>query len=221
MVSPLPRPAAVPVPHPRMEPPPPGRNLVRVAVGAVLVVVCAGAFLVAARSVDHRRPVLVVVHQVAPGGEVTAADVAVTKAVVTGAVRAVPASDLPGVLGRHAVYGLVPGSLLSPEALRDGPGVAADQVTMGLSVKAGMFPSSLRAGDRVLVFVVGDPNAVGPETASAPSEPPVTATVSEVHLPASTSAGSATSLDLVVARRNAAGVAGAGAAGRVVLAVAP
>ena len=221
MVSPL-RPAQVASPpRPRVDSPQPGRNLARVVVGVVVVAVCAGAFLVLAGSVDHRRPVLVVVRQVAPGAELTSADIAVTKAVVSGPVRALSASQLGQVVGRHAVYGLVPGSLLSPGAVQDGPGLATDQVTMGLSVKPGMFPSSLRPGDRVLLFVVGPADGVGPAPVPARAEPVVEATVSVVHPQASTSAEGSTSMDLVVSRARAAEVAGAGAAGRVVLAVAP
>jgi hypothetical protein len=190
------------------------------ALGVALIVVCAlGAFFLFARA-DHRYQVLVVARQVAPGQALRADDLTVAAVSVGPQVHSVPAGDLSSMMGRRAVFGLTAGALLDAGSLTTDPGVNGDQVVMGVALKSGLFPSTAKAGDAVEVLVV-------PSSSSGGSSPigsggvvaPISARVVDVQPPAANSGESATTVDLVVPKAEAATVAAAAAASQVVLAV--
>lgn len=123
-----------------------------VITGSVIVLVCAFAFVLTSMSADDRRPVLVVTKVVPAGHALQRSDVRVENISVTQGVRSIPASSLSSMIGRQVAVPLAPDTLLSPTQLGDVSGLDPGQVNIGLALKAGQFPPSLAAGDRVRVI---------------------------------------------------------------------
>lgn len=196
-------------------------NVPRVAAGVAVVAVCALVGLSVLSSVDHRRSVLMVTRPLTPGETLTAADVRVVRVTTEAGVRTIPASRLSAVVGRRAAMGLPAGSLLNPDGLASGAGLPAGTVAMGVSLKPGMYPSTARAGDTVIVLVVTNTTTGTAASDAAPAGGPVRAQVTRVTAAPASAGGSGSTVDLLVPEGDAARIAEAATAGRVVLAVAP
>jgi hypothetical protein len=191
------------------------------AAGVAVVVICALVAWSLFGAADHRRAVLMVTRQVAPGQALTPGDVAVVRVVVGAQVHTVPAGEARSVLGRKAIFGLTAGSLLDPAGLTVDPGLNAGQVLMGVSLKTGMFPSTVRAGDSVQVLLVAGSAVSSSSAPPGSTVAPVAARVVEVDPPAANSGDSSTTVDLIVSKQASAAIAAAAAGGQVVLAVTP
>jgi hypothetical protein len=189
------------------------------AAGVMLVVICGLAAWLLFRGADHRRQVLVVTAQVAPGQVLTADDVAVVNVVVGPQVHTVAAGDINAVVGQKAVFGLTPGSLLDPGALTAGPAVDANQVLMGVSLKPGFFPSTVHAGDSVVLLVVPGSSSSANGAVPLGDDTPVEARVVRVRPPSANSGDNTTTVDLAVPRDASQAIAVAASANQVVLAV--
>lgn len=132
------------------------RRIPYLAIGALLVVVCAMAAVVLVLRTADREPVLALAGPVSVGHVLTAQDL---RQVPVGRViggDVVPASEIDTIIGRPLAYALPRGALLPRSALGS-PQVPPDgQALVAVAVKPGQFPPELAAGTRVAVVVVPD-----------------------------------------------------------------
>jgi hypothetical protein len=190
-----------------------------VALGVVLVAVCALGGLALYRSGRARQAVLVVTRRVGPGQVITGADVGVAHLGGDGWVRALGAGSRSAVIGQRAAVALWPGELVLPDQVSSGPSVPAGEVAMGVALKPGRFPSDLAAGDRVLLIPT---EQAATASSLADSSAPVSGRVTRVIAPSLTSTGNdVTGVDLDVPADAAAQLATAAAADRLAVVVAP
>ena len=179
------------------------RRLPLTAVAVLVAVVGAVVFAGLLSSTNERSEVLAVARPVAVGERIEAADLAVAEVSASNALRPVPAAERARVVGRRAAVGLVPGTLLSAEAVATGPVLDPGKATVGLSLKPGRFPLGIAKGQRVLLVV-----AVGRE------EPPATFEGTVVAVGKGAIAGDRV-LSVLVAQASVAEVAVAAGDGRV------
>lgn len=140
------------------------RRLPLTAVAVVVAVVAATLFAGLLTSTNERIEVLAVARPVAVGDRIEAADLAVAEVSASDALRPVAAAERARMVGRRAAVGLVPGTLLTADAVAPGPVLDPGKATVGLSLKPGRFPLGIAKGQRVLLVLA----AVGRE------EPPTT-----------------------------------------------
>jgi hypothetical protein len=160
-----PRPRPVSAPRTRRRP-------ALLALGVALVVVSAlGAVSLFTFFSDTQRVVLVV-DAVAAGEPVPAEALAVTDATVTPDLAVVPADRLESLVGSTALVPLLPGQLLSPDAVGDGPAVPVeDRSVVGLLLTRGQLPATgVQAGDVVLVVDTPQPGGEPPSGVPAAIE---------------------------------------------------
>ena len=135
------------------------RRLPLTAVAVVVAVVGAVVFAGLLSSTNERSEVLAVARPVAVGERIDAADLAVAEVSASKALRPVPAAERARIVGRRAAVGLVPGALLTADAVATGPVLDPGKATVGLSLKPGRFPLGIAKGQRVLLVLA----AVGRE----------------------------------------------------------
>lgn len=140
------------------------RRLPLTAVAVVVAVVAAAVFAGLLSSTNDRSKVLAVARPVAVGERIEAGDLAVAEVSASDALRPLPAAERARVVGRRAAVGLVPGALLTADAVAAGPVLDPGQATVGLSLKPGRFPPGIAKGQRVLLVVA----------AAGRNEPPTT-----------------------------------------------
>ena len=213
------------------------------AVGSVAVIaVSIAAFVSIYAGASHQVPVLVVVHPVAAGAQITPADLGEAGISSSGPLTAVPVSQASSVVGRLADVPLVPGSLLVLSEVRSGQPIKAGDAVVGIALKDGQLPASgLQPGDQVMVVQTNAPGSPVTPSSTLPSNAasgtPTTspsgsgsstgvlvpvAQVSTVAQPASGSSGSETELVSVeVSGTLAAQVSIAAAADQVSLVLLP
>ena len=198
--------------------PPSGRsvNLGRVALAVMLIVGLSLAFLLLYTSAGDRRAVLAVARPVVAGSVITAADITEARVSVDPSLRPIPVSRQSEVVGRAAGVDLVPGTLLTRGHLADGPAVRTGQDVVGLALKAGQLPQSVRAGDRVLLVRSGGATTAG---APAPLAPLVQVRGEVLAVDSSTGPGGSTVVSVVVDAADAPGLAVAAAGGQVSLVI--
>lgn len=182
----------------------PRRRLPLTAVGVVVAVVGAVVFAGLLSSTNERSEVLAVVRSVAVGDRIEAGDLAVAEVSASDALRPVPAAERARVVGRRAAVGLVPGTLLTADAVASGPVLDPGNATVGLSLKPGRFPLGIAKGQRVLLVLAG----VGRE------EPPTTHEATVVAVGDGALEGDRV-LSVLVAKASVAEVAVAAGDGRV------
>jgi len=219
------------------------------AVGSVAVIVASVAAFVAIYSgASHQVPVLVVVRPVAPGQQITAADLGQDGISSSGSLAAVPVSQASAVVGQLAQIPLVPGSLLLLADVTGGQPIKPGDAVVGIALKDGQLPASgLQPGDRVMVIQTEAPGSpvsspsspstgltgsgASPDTVAAPPSAGTgsptgvlvpDAVVSGVAQPAAGSSSSATQLVSVeVSQTEAAQVSVAAAADQISLVLLP
>ncbi len=124
------------------------------ALGLALSAISAVIGGIAYSNAGSKVPVVVVTGHVAPGEQVTRADLAVSSMSLDPAIHAVPGSQVNDIVGQFAATDLQPGTLLSPEQLQRGRRVAAGFAQVGLALKPGQMPqNTLLVGDNVAVVV--------------------------------------------------------------------
>lgn len=202
----LPRPAA-----------PAGKRSAPMALAGLGAIVL-GALLFAGLHVglDRRRPVLVVKRPVEAGALITTEDLGEAKAGVDGSLG-IPARRRPEVVGKAAATGLAPGSVLAPSQVGGSTSLRKGDALVGLSLKSGQFPGSLRSGARVRVVDTGRPGGAADQ-----ARPVVlcdAGVVTAVGRPEAST--SSTSVSVSVPEAEAAAVVAAAAAGRASLVVLP
>lgn len=190
------------------------RNRTRMALGVVVLVMCVlGAMTMYANASD-RVDVLTVRRSVAAGQRVTADDLDVVSISSDSKLQTLATTQRSAVVGKIAVVGLVPGSLLTSAQISDGPRVPAGMVITGATVKPGQFPIGLRAGDDVML--VETPLATATGAAAEPIDRGAARVLEVANLD---DASSALAVSLIVPDDDAAPIASAGASGRLTIIV--
>ncbi|MDQ1364114.1 MAG: hypothetical protein QOF20_1325 [Acidimicrobiaceae bacterium] len=195
-----------PPPRPR-----PARNVAGILLGVVLVAFCAAGVAAFTASLGHRRSVLVVVRPVNAGSVIRDADLGEARLAPDPALRTVAASGRGRIVGRIASVNLVPGTLLAEAELATGPQVDAAHAIVGLALKAGQFPTSVRPLDSVSVVETSPASSLGPADAT------VLVDNAQVTESAAAADGQTTIVSVLVPRNIAPTVAGAAAHGQISL----
>lgn len=190
------------------------RHPLRVAVGAVVVVLCALVGALVFQGVDQRRPMLVLVRTVQPGQTITADDLGQANVSASGISTMTP-SQRAQVIGRVASGRLPAGSAVAAGELNAPSRLSPDVVELPMTLKAGSFPPALAVGDSVLV--VPTPGTAAAVSGSTPETGPVPGQVTDVVAQNSVG-GSAATVTVTVPKATLSALAAASAAGQVVLA---
>lgn len=137
-------------------PSPPRRRRPALAAIAVLLIVGGAALagLLALR-LDSREPVLVMTQDVPVGTKITA-DMLGTTRVASEGLKLIPESSASIVLDTYARTPLSNGQLLDTTVITEIPPINAEQVQVGVTLKAGQIPVSLRSGDEVRIVRLGE-----------------------------------------------------------------
>jgi hypothetical protein len=129
------------------------RRMPYLALGALLLVVCALGFAYAAAQLGGRISVLAVTRPMKAGQVIMAADLTTVPAaddVRLGLIRATAART---VVGRPAAVPLLPGTLLTRSHVGHTQDPPVGRVTASLALKPGQYPQGLQPGSSVAMFV--------------------------------------------------------------------
>lgn len=201
------------------------------AIASVAVVFASIAIFVSIYSrANHQISVIAITRPVPQGQQITANDLGVANAVVSGAVSPVPTADARDIVGKVAAVALVPGSLLTMADVSNSQPLAAGDAVVGIALKDGQLPSSgVEPGDQVMVVQTETPGTPVPGastgttgTAGSTGVLVPSARVYEVATPAPSSSGAASELvSIEVSSTVAAEVSVAAAADQVSLVLLP
>lgn len=132
------------------------RSIPHLLLGALLVLVCAAAFLVVSLNSGNREAVLVLARPVSVGQVLDAQDLKQVNVAVGPGVSVVDTSQAASVVGKTMSTSLPAGALLTIDAVSGGGVPAAGQALAALSLKSGQFPPEVSPGSSVsVVFVSG------------------------------------------------------------------
>jgi hypothetical protein len=148
---------------------------------------------------------------------ITSADLGEVRVSADPTLHSIPASQRDRVVGRVAAVSLVPGELVTSGQLSSGPRLATGQAIVGLSLRPGQFPASLRPPDQVMVVDTGptaEGSATGPATPFSPAVLVARAEVFSLDLAAD---GQTTVASIITSESLAPEVVEAGAKGGVSL----
>jgi SAF domain len=166
---PLPQAPVLPPPRRRRRP-----ALLALAVAMVVVGALGAAYL--ATSLGQTTSVIAVAQPVAWGQTITAADLVEARIAADPALAPVPYTDRDQVIGRTAAADLLPGTLLTPDALSDQRLPPPGRQLVGIGLPAVQLPiTPLRPGDDVLLVPLST------EGQAAPTAPPVTVAATVVR----------------------------------------
>ncbi|MEV6602777.1 SAF domain-containing protein [Kutzneria sp. NPDC051319] len=146
------------------------RSIPHLLLGALLVVVCVGVFLVVSLDSGNREPVVALARPVTVGQVLTAQDLKQVNVAVDPGVSVVDAGQAASVVGKTMSTSLSAGALLTPDAVGNGGFPAAGQALAALSLKSGQFPPEVAPGSHVSVVFV--PGQTGAAVASVPTADP-------------------------------------------------
>ncbi len=193
--------------------PPPRRRVQLPFLGLAVLLVALGAIvfgLLASSSTAHER-VLSATRDIAPGEQITAADLAVVEVSTPAGAALVAETSRGSVVGQRAAVGIPKGALLAPGSVRSGPAVDAASAVVAIVVAPGTSPvADLRTGDRVEV--------VGVASAGPDSEPQVLAegdVIAVNPIKSGPTTSGSVSVSVRVPKDASAAVAGAAAADKV------
>ena len=210
-----PAPAAAPMGHlPRR------RRWGLLALGVVLVAVCAVAAYLFVATAGVTRPYLAVSRNVPYGATIGDDDLAVIDVNPAAGLQPIPASQRSQVVGKHAATDLFPGTLLTRAHLTDLAIRAPGQQLVGIELKPAQVPArTLKAGDAVVLVIVPPPNVVGvPDPkAGTPAKPESIRATVAAALPPATNGN--VRVDVAVNQADGPTVASMAAAGRIVIVV--
>lgn len=134
------------------------------ALGALLAAVAIGGNAWVYATLDDAVAVVQVVRDVPAGEQITADMLRTTDVEVDGTVNLVPGERLDALIGRHAKVRLVSGSLITPEAIQDGPLVRPGSAIVAIQVAEGTLPIGVRERVPVLLVVGGSAAEAAPTT---------------------------------------------------------
>lgn len=143
------------------------RRIPHLVLGALLVLACAGGFVLVSVTAGDRQPALALARPVVVGHVLTAPDLRVVNIAVDPGVAIVSGSQASHVVGRVVATSLPAGTLLTPAVLGGGSMPGAGHAVAALALKAGQFPPEIAPGARVSVVSV--PSATAASTGSATS----------------------------------------------------
>lgn len=129
------------------------RSVPHLAIGALLVVVCALGAVVAAGRLGDRLAVLALAHPVAAGHLLAIGDVRAVEVAADAGLDLVPAAASETVLGRPIGYALPAGALLTRAVLGPAQVPVAGDAVAAVGLRPGQFPPDLQSGARVAVLV--------------------------------------------------------------------
>lgn len=139
----------------RVAPPGRQRSLPLVAAGVLCAFAGALVFAIASLGSGQRQAVLAVARAVPAGAVIGDVDLRVIRVSGTDGLRLVPAAERSVVVGKVATMPLAPGTLLARSQYGSGAAVAPGQAVVGVALKGGHLPASLRPGDRVMIVDTG------------------------------------------------------------------
>jgi len=144
------------------------RSPAHLGLGALLVVVCALGFAVAASHLDHRASVLALARPVTVGQILSTGDLHAVPMSAGSGVDSIPAADSGSVVGRSVAVSLPAGALLTRAELGTATIPGAGEAIAALSVKPGQYPPDLAAGAHVHLVPTGGTS----QQATAPTTVP-------------------------------------------------
>ncbi len=145
---------AAPVPD-RLPRPPRRRTAGLAALSVLLVAGGAAAAGVLAVRLDQRVPMLVAIHDIAPGQQITTADLSVSP-VASDGLDLIPATRQAEAIGRFAAVPIPQGRLIDHRMLAASGLLRAGKAAVGMVLKPGQTPASgVQPGDVVNVVRVG------------------------------------------------------------------
>ncbi len=161
---------------------------------------------------------LAVSQRVEVGAAVQADDLTTVRITVDPALKPIKSADANKVVGKYAVVGLTPGTLLTDAQLTDQAVPGPGKQLVGMSLGEDRVPSQrLVPGDSVLLIITDDEGpAVNPQGQQPGRSAPQTIKATVVDVRAGVKEGS-TLLNVAVANRDAPVVAARSAAGRIVV----
>ena len=205
----LSRAPALPLPRRRRRP-----ALLALALAMVVLGALGAAYL--ATSLGQTSPVIAVAREVPWGQTITGADLVEARVPADPALAPIPYDERDQVIGMVAATTLVPGSLLTREALTEKLLPPAGQQLVGVGVSAVQVPASpLRPGAEVLLVPVAVSGAGGAPTPSG-TPPTVAATVVRSGSPG---VDGLRVVDVLVAAADGPDVAARAAAGQIAIVV--
>ncbi|MCC8245037.1 SAF domain-containing protein [Saccharothrix luteola] len=141
------------------------RSVPYLLLGVLLVLACAGGFVLVSISSGDRQAVLALARDMSVGRVLTAQDLRQVNVAVDPGVAVVGADRVAAVVGRPMATSLSAGALLTPDSVGGAVLPTAGQAIAALALKPGQFPPEIVAGTPVsVVFVSGQAG-----TASSPS----------------------------------------------------
>ena len=190
------------------------RSPAMVSLGIILVVVCAlAAWEYVATSGPATRPYLAVYADVPAGAQITVDDLQVVSVTPVAGLTPISAARKDSIVGQYATVRLLPGTLLTDQAVTATRVVADGRALVGVDLAVTQRPARvLSTGDQVRVIEVPDP-AGGADDGSAPTLPNLVVSIGDVG-PVDDSDGSQ-AVDLVVPLANVTAVASLGVRNRI------
>lgn len=129
------------------------RRMPYLALGALLLVVCALGFAYAAAQLGGRVSVLAVARPMSAGQVIVAADLTTVSTADDVRLGLIRASAAGTVVGRPAAVPLLPGTLLTHSHVGHAQDPPVGSMTASLALKPGQYPQGLQPGASVAVFV--------------------------------------------------------------------
>ncbi|GHE80951.1 hypothetical protein GCM10017786_09030 [Amycolatopsis deserti] len=133
------------------------RSLPHLLLGLLLVLACAGGFVLFSLDSGDRRAVLALARDVPVGHVLTPQDLRQVNLALDPAVAVVGVDQAATVVGRPMATSLTAGALLTPRSVGDAAVPGAGQAIAALALKPGQFPPEVTAGARVAVVFVSAP----------------------------------------------------------------
>jgi SAF domain len=212
-----PAPAALVAPNARL---PRRRRWGMLALGVVLVAICAVVAYLLVVTSGVSRPYLAVTHKISFGATIRDGDLTVVHVNRAAGLKPIPANQRGQVVGKYAAADLFPGTLLTRDQLTDRVIPAPGQQLVGIELKPAQVPArTLRPGDSVLLVVVPPSNLAGapdPQTSGSRVPATINATVAGTAPP---EANGNVRVDVAVSRADGPAIAAMASAGRIVIVV--
>ncbi|SFK89060.1 hypothetical protein SAMN05421835_1425 [Amycolatopsis sacchari] len=130
------------------------RSLPHLLLGALLVLACAGGFVLFSLDSGDRQAVLALARDVPVGHLLTRQDLRQVNAALDPAIAAVGVDQAATVVGKPMAASLPAGTLLTPRSVGDATVPPAGQAIAALALKPGQFPPEVTAGARISVVFV-------------------------------------------------------------------
>lgn len=145
-----------------------GPQVPQLAVGLLLVALCALGFVLVYGAGVERVSVLALGEDVVRGQQIALEDLRAVQVGTDDRVGMVPATEVESLVGRTAVADLPAGTLLVKQMVTTGPQLTAGAGVVGLALPPGRYPGpQLAVGDRVAVVEVTEAVPEGRRLADA------------------------------------------------------